>query len=152
MTTPSARIWEQRADLAAGPELAAYLPTTPRDPETLARAAQRMANGEDRRAAVADFLDDLRLARGPADTARRIEAEPDRVDARTDALLAAVAEHVAVHAGISVPEWTRAPGRFLDHFWWPTPTAALRARALVESPAAFRRRGIFIGATTLQRV
>jgi len=106
----------------------------------------------DRRSAVADFLDDLRLARGPADTARRIEAEPEQVDARTDALLAAVAEHVAVQAGIRVPEWTRQSGRFLDHFWWPTATVALHARALIESPAAFRRRGIFIGATTLQRV
>jgi hypothetical protein len=152
MTTPSARIWEQRADLAAGPELEAYLPATPRDPETLVRAAQRIVGGVERRAAVADFLDDVRLARGPEDTARRIEAEPGRVDARTDALLAAVAEHVAVQAGISVPEWTRRPGRFLDHFWWPAATVTLRARALVESPAAFRRRGIFIGATTLHRV
>lgn len=152
MTTPSARIWEQRADLAAGPNLHDYLPATARDPETLLRAAQRIADGADRRAAVADFLDDLRFARGPDDIARRIEAEPPHVDARTDALLAAVAEHVALHSGVSVPEWARRPGRFLDHFWWPATTVSLRARALVESPAAFRRRGIFIGASALHRV
>lgn len=103
------------------------------------------------REAIADFLDDLRFARNAADAADRIREEPATVDPRTDAYLAAVAEHVAASRGLRVPPWTRHITRFLDYFWWPSATPALHARALVESPAAFRRRGIFIGRTTLQR-
>lgn len=71
---------------------------------------------------------------------------------RTDAYLGALAEHVAGTRGLAAPAWTREPRRFLDHFWWPSRTVGLHARALVESPAAFRRREIFIGRTTLHRV
>lgn len=88
-----------------------------------------------------------RRRRGAAD---RHRARP--VDPHTDAYLGALAEHVAGLRGLVVPEWAHAPARFLDHFWWPSRTVGLHARALVESPAAFRRRGIFIGRTTLQRV
>ncbi|MDN5861528.1 MAG: hypothetical protein L0H84_23240 [Pseudonocardia sp.] len=63
-----------------------------------------------------------------------------------------MAEHVATARSLPTPAWTRGQNRFLDHFWWPSPTVNLHARALVESPAAFRRRGIFIGRSTLVRV
>jgi hypothetical protein len=74
------------------------------------------------------------------------------VEPRTDAYLAALAEHVAAGHGMVVPRWATAEGRFLDHFWWPSDVVGLQAQAIVQSPAAFRRRGIFIGATTLKRV
>jgi hypothetical protein len=151
MSTPSERIWAE-LDAPDDDGIRAHLPAEPRNPETLANVARRVATGVSSRAAVADFLDDLRWARGADDIARRIAAEPSRVDAHTDAYLAALAEHVAYHASIRVPRWTVATDRFLDHFWWPSRTPGLRARAIVESPAAFRRRGIFIGATTLNRV
>lgn len=119
---------------------------------TLARTAERIAAGLPLRDGVADFLDDLRWADGPADVTHRIGAEPAPVDRHTDAYLAALAEHTAARHPIRAPDWCRRPERFLDHFWWPSRTPGLRARAIVESPAAFRRRGIFIGRTTLQRV
>jgi len=119
---------------------------------TLAVAGGRVVAGVELRAAAADFLDDLRWAHGPDDVRSRIEEQPRLVDPRTDAYLAALAEHVAGLHRVVVPAWTREPSRFLDHFWWPSRTVGLHARALVESPAAFRRRGIFIGRTTLQRV
>lgn len=111
-----------------------------------------MRQGVALRAAVADFLDDLRWARGADDVTRRIENEPVHIDRRADAYLGAVAEHVAVRSGVPVPEWSRSDSRFLDQFWWPTRFVDLRARTIVESPAAFRRRGIYIGANTLERV
>jgi len=153
MSTPSERIWAAlSAEEDCDDGVRAYLPARPRNPETLASAAERVATGTPLRAAAADFLDDLRWARDTEDVARRIDAEPARVDGHTDAYLAALAEHVAYHADIRVPRWAVAPDRFLDHFWWPSRTKGLRARAIVEAPAAFRRRGIFIGATTLNRV
>lgn len=119
---------------------------------TLAGTAARVAAGVELRAAAADFLDDLRWAPDSADVARRIDTEPQLVDPRTDAYLGALAEHVAARHEIVAPVWSRGTARFLDHFWWPSRTVGLHARAFVESPAAFRRRGIFIGRTTLQRV
>lgn len=150
--TPSQRIWRRRDELDAEPGLSAYLGDRPDDPETLARVAERVAAGTPLRAAAADFLDDLNFARDATDVARRIHAEPASVDPETDAYLGALAEHVAARAGLPTPSWARLPGRFLDHFWWPTSVTGLAARAVVESPAAFRRRGIFVGATTLERV
>lgn len=118
---------------------------------TLAAAAVRVAAGLDLRAASADFLDDLRWAPDPDDVSQRIAHEPRLVDPRTDAYLAALAEHIGGQHRVIVPAWTREASRFLDHFWWPSRTVGLHARALVESPAAFRRRGIFIGRTTMDR-
>jgi hypothetical protein len=152
VTTPAVRIWAELGGQDDEPGLEAYLPAVARDPATLAATAARVAAGDDLRGSVADFLDDLRFARWPDDVARRIAAEPEHVGPHVDAYLAAIAEHTAVHVGIDTPAWSRDPGRFLDHFWWPSKVVGLRARTIVESPAAFRRRGIFIGATTLQRV
>ena len=135
MSTPSERIWRSGNEPVDGPSLASFLPARARNPVTLA-----------------DFLDDLRFARDGDDAADRIHEEPATLDSHSDAYLAAVAEHVAASRGLRVPPWTRRTARFLDHFWWPSATPALHARALVESPAAFRRRGIFIGRTTLKRV
>lgn len=135
-----------------GASLVSFLSRRARHPVTLARTARRIIDGATLREAVADFLDDLRFARDDGDAAGRIHEEPCTVDPHTDAYLAAVAEHVAASRGLRGPPWTRHTTRFLDHFWWPSATQALHARAVVESPAAFRRRGIFIGRTTLQRV
>jgi len=151
MTRPSERIWAHLDDLedqGLPPRGTARVD----NPMTVARTAARVGSGVSLRAAVADFLDDLRFAIDSDDAARRIASEPERIDGHTDAYFGAVAEHVALQWGIPAPPWCRHPARFLDHFWWPSSVVGLRARAIVESPAAFRRRGIFIGATTLVRV
>ncbi|MDN5861665.1 MAG: hypothetical protein L0H84_23940 [Pseudonocardia sp.] len=152
MSTPSERIWAHRDERADEASLASFLPASAREPVTLVATATRVAEGVTLRDAVADFLDDLRLARDDDDAAGRIRDEPPAVDPHTDAFLAAVAEHIATARSLPTPAWTRGRYRFLDHFWWPSRKVHLHARALVESPAAFRRRGIFIGRTTLTRV
>jgi hypothetical protein len=150
--TPSQRIWEDLGRAERRAEASAHPVRRERAPETLAHAAERVAAGEDLRAATAEFLDDLKFARDADEVRCRLTEEPQAVNAHVDAYLAALAEHVAMRWEIRTPAWALASDRFLDHFWWPSRTIGLRAIALVQSPPAFRRRGIFIGATTLHRV
>lgn len=150
MSTPSERIFAHIDDDDAV-ELRDFLPAQARNPMTLARTADRIAAGTTLREAVADFVDDLRWARDEGDVARRITERPRTVDPRTDAYLAAIAEHFATAQGAPAPPWAEEPGRFLSRIWWPR-YPGLWARAIVESPAAFRRRGILLGAGMLSRV
>lgn len=73
-------------------------------------------------------------------------------DARFDAFLAATVEHLAFHASLPIPRWATERDALLPSFWFPSPFATTRGQALVESPAAFRRRGIFIEVSDLHRV
>jgi len=74
-----------------------------------------------------------------------VVAEPPATgDARFDALLAAVAEDLCVHAGEVPPAWVHHPSRVLDHAWWVSDLPSARAAALVHSPASFRRRGVML--------
>lgn len=63
-------------------------------------------------------------------------------DERWDALLAGLAEHLAMRDGRDAPGWSRSRG--LRRFWFPFDTPGARAQALVHAPAAFRRRGVFV--------
>lgn len=101
---------------------------------------------------VRQFLDDFR--RPQAEVSRRalIERQPPFTrDGRRDALVGALAEHLANDAGWAVPAWAQDERRFLSAFWF-VHEPAFDALALVQSPAAFRRRGIFLSADFLSRV
>jgi len=63
-------------------------------------------------------------------------------DERWDALLAGLAEHLAMRDGKDAPPWSASRG--LRRFWFPFDTPGARAQALVHAPAAFRRRGVFV--------
>lgn len=65
-------------------------------------------------------------------------------DIRYDALLAAAAEHVCARYGVAAPLWTTAADRFLTSAWWVSPLPSARTYALVFTPAAFRRHGIYL--------
>jgi hypothetical protein len=69
-----------------------------------------------------------------------------------DALLGALAEHLAFHDDADIPEWVEAPERFLDAFWFPSNTPAARGDALVHAPASFLRRGVMVERRSLERV
>lgn len=136
---PSEVVWADRGEPPAGPSRGGPGPT-------VAATAERIRDGEDWRHAVRDLLDALALG-GPIDP-----VEPVLIDPEVDAYLAAVVEHVCASRAEHPPPWVLAPARFLPRFWWPNGNDAFTASCLVQSPAAFRRRGIFIGATTLHRV
>lgn len=122
-----------------------------RPPESLRQVSLRAQAGEPWREAVRDFLDGFALA-CPDIRQALVEEEPPTFDQIGDAYLAAVAEHLALHHDLVRPTWCVEPSRFLRRMWFASDAEGLRATAIQQSPAAFRRRGLFIGATTLQRV
>lgn len=111
---------------------------------------------------LADTADDkvrLRLVfeflRGVAEDEHSVRllvaAEPQPTgDVRFDALLAAIAEDVCVHAGIRPPGWVHDAGRFMKGMWWVSDLPSARAAALVHTPASYRRRGIMIDRRDLE--
>lgn len=105
---------------------------------------------------VLQMLDDYRsvLRHDGVEAAGRMWlAAPDRTgDVRIDAALAAVAEFLARRDGWRVPAWAREADREAVPWWFVTELRGLHPRALVESPAPFRRRGVFITRDALERV
>lgn len=118
---------------------------------TGAQTAERVRAGEDPWICLRELLDDFNGA--PAGERAALLAErPEPVgDRRIDAYLAALAEHLAVQCDLPVPPWVNEPDRFLEQWWFPTAFKSLHALALVQSPASFRRRGIFVDETEFQR-
>lgn len=51
--------------------------------------------------------------------------------------------------GLPAPEWSRQPERTLSSPWFANPGRHMRALLLVESPAAFRERNLFVSANAL---
>lgn len=114
MRTPSQRIWAQPDEKpGTGPAPSGRV----RTPLTLRVTAERIAGGLPLRAAVADFLGDLRSARDLDDIAGRLAEPPSGIAPEPDAYLGALAEHVAAVRGVPVPRWAVEPSRFLDRFW-----------------------------------
>jgi hypothetical protein len=102
--------------------------------------------------AILGFVDEV-SAMSDAELLRTISDEPPTAgDGRVDALLAAVAEHLACDRQLAVPSWCSKPGRFLATAWFPVELPSVRVRALVSAPAAFWRRLIFIDRSDLGRV
>jgi hypothetical protein len=76
---------------------------------------------------------------------------PLPLDDLHDAYLAATAEHLARTHDITVPEWTEHHGRKLKRPFFAGGLESLKARLTVESPAAFRRRLLFVSKNALSR-
>lgn len=85
----------------------------------------------------------------PARRWRLLRREPERVDGCWDAMLAAVAEHLAFHHELRCPAWVAVKDRVLRTAWFPNDLLSARPAAMETSPASFRRRGIFIDAHDL---
>lgn len=120
---------------------------------TLAGVAERVRGNEDFRYAVREFLDEFALRPDDHSRAEAIAARPDLTgDARYDAYLGALAEHLAVVHGLERPSWSVQPERFLERFWFVSDVPGFRAVSIAQAPAAFRRRGVFIPERSLHRV
>jgi hypothetical protein len=121
--------------------------------QTLAGIARRAESGESFFVAVREFLDEFALMQADHQRASAISEAPKPTGTpRHDAYLGALGEHLALQSGLPQPVWTCSPSRFLDRFWFVSETRGFRAIAISQSPAAFRRRGIFIAASSLTRV
>ncbi|WP_232425893.1 hypothetical protein [Mycobacterium sp. JS623] len=113
---------------------------------TLAEIARSLAHTESEPTRWRMFLE---FRRGAADVGRAalslVEAEPVLTgQPRYDALLAAAAEDITAHYGTPSPLWTVAWERFLTSAWWVSDLPSARLYALAGTPAAFRRRGIYV--------
>jgi len=132
--------------------LAAHPPPDTAFRQSLAGVARRTLTGETFDVAVRELLDELALLQTEAQRDRALAAEPPLTgDPRHDAYLAALGEHFALRFGIERPSWVTCPERFLDRFWFRSDVPGFRAIAIAQSPAAFRRRGIFIATGALER-
>ena len=107
------------------------------------------------RYSIVQLLDDYthELGRDGASAAsRRFDQEPASTrSGEVNAALAALAEFLARRDGWMAPDWARKPERYSAKWWFVTPLKGMHPTALQESPASFRKRGVFITAGALSR-
>jgi hypothetical protein len=120
-------------------------------PMTLADLAGYLARTADSRTRwklVWEFLEEYRWE--PADIQPSLlQDEPLPVgDERWDALLAALAEHLAAQHDLAAPQWAEI--RVLQRPWFPAELEVQRADALVWAPAAVRKHGVYLSARDLE--
>ena len=120
-------------------------------PMTLAELAARLVLAADDRVRwklVWEFLEEYRWEPPNVQPSLLREAPVPVGDDRWDALLAALAEHLAARHDLSPPEW--AESRVLRRPWFPAELKVQRAEALVRAPAAFRKHGVYLSAADLE--
>jgi hypothetical protein len=102
-------------------------------------------------ARILQFVDDFRSRRRIIQR-QLLTRKPARTgSALVDAYLAGVAEHLSNEVGLAAPEWVEDPDRFLRTWWIESDVPSARPTAFAQSPAAFRRRGIFVSERALAR-
>ncbi len=125
-------------------------------PESLHEYSRALAKGNPDGWGLGDFLDAFY---GVPQNHRQgmIDREPELLAGRiekgevTDAYLAATAEYLAWHFRLRNPEWTQNLRRFVREPWFATGISGLRPLLAMESPAAFRRRNLFVSRNALSR-
>jgi hypothetical protein len=123
-------------------------------PKTLAQVSEMTANGESFDLCLKNFLDDFY----GKPTTEALQPEPLRLAPKNpkfgeieDAYLAATAEWLAWKFALTPPAWAFDQTRALRRPWFASSLAGLRAVLLIESPAAFRSRNLFVSENALTR-
>lgn len=96
---------------------------------------------------VWEFLEEYRWEPSGVQPSLLRDEPPSLADERWDALLAALAEHLAAQHDLAPPAWTEM--RVLREPWFPAELRVQRADALVRAPAAFRKHGVYLSAADL---
>ena len=120
-------------------------------PMTLAQLAIRLADTADdklRWKLVWEFLEEYRWEASEAQPSLLADEPSPIGDEHWDALLAALAEHLAAQHDLGPPDWAEL--RVLRRPWFPAELKVQRAEALVWAPAAFRKHGVYLAASDLQ--
>jgi len=120
-------------------------------PQSLEEVVSAAMSGTDIDAALREFLDAFYMTVDPTRQAEMLALEPPHIESTKDAYLAAVAEHLSLLYTLPVPDWVKKPDRFLHEPFFPCGLESLKAMLLIESPASFRRRMIFVGSNPLYR-
>ena len=123
-------------------------------PKTLVEVAALTTQGDSFDMCLANFLDEFYIA----PNADALSSPPELLQLKLgdsgqvqDAYLAATAEQLAYTNNLLVPAWTAEESRKLHYPWFASSLAALRAVLLLESPAAFRSRNLFVSENALMR-
>jgi hypothetical protein len=124
-------------------------------PDSLQEVAKRAKTELQRfRIHLDEFLDDFYLD-SPAGRRARLAPRPDFLgDAKMDAWLCAVGEHLARRWRLPIPRWTTDPagkGPETADYGTGEDMVGLRRVLERESPPSFRRRNIFVEAEPLRR-
>lgn len=122
-----------------------------RRPSSLAEVAQWSDSENDVSYNLADFLHEFTARPDPSmlETEPRLLAGVFPGGEVCDAYLAATASFLSHRIGASRPLWADAPARYLKKPWFASPGSSMRACLLLESPAAFRERNLFVTANAL---
>ena len=122
-------------------------------PDTLTEVTGRAAADGDWDHHLREFLDAFYARDGREDLqAGMIAADPGLLaDARADAFLGGVGEHLARRWRLPLPRWVRSDARYLTEAWFVPDRPGMRAYLVAASPVAFRTRLIFTGPDPLQR-
>ena len=123
-------------------------------PKTLAEVAARAAQGDSFDRCLANFLDGFYAApniSALADLPALLAPQFGDIGRVQDAYLAATAEELAGRYSFPTPGWTAGETRRLHQPWFASSLAALRAVLLLESPAGFRSRNLFVSENALSR-
>jgi hypothetical protein len=123
-------------------------------PKTLAEVARLVAEGDSFDSCLANFLDEfysLPTANALVDEPVLLAPKCGERGRVQDAYLAATAEELARAKKLPTPSWTTAETRQLHRPWFASSLAGLRAVLLLESPASFRSRNLFVSENALSR-
>lgn len=99
-----------------------------------------------------DFVDDVRGSPRPGQEYLVADEPPPTGDARFDAAIAALIEFLCDEMGLPWPDWTDAPERFIEPWWFVSGLPGYEAMAFRDSPVEFKRHGVFVNEGAFDRV
>ena len=138
---------------AAGAVAELRVELVPPDGFTIGDLSRLLRDADDgrRRRLVLEFV--TRFHGTPPHERRGLLVErPDDTKLPTwDALVGALAEHLAFHEAIDPPQWCSDPDRFLPQPWYWVDLPSVRRRAVAGAPTAFRRRNVWVDRVDLER-
>ena len=120
--------------------------------ETIAHLTGELARGSPDRSYVFAELHDLLATLSERTLEQAVAVPPPQdLDPFAANYLAAMIEHQCVLKAVAVPVWLRRIEP-LPEPWFATSLMSLRLHLLTRSPAAFRRRNLFVDSTIGDRV